>query len=195
MALNYPGPYELRFYYTISGSFDHVMRLNVKLVTDPDPGDGFDTMTADGNGGLDTQLDTWISQLMAVIKPLYGTAATFQYVELWKYTPGTFDAQYISTLDITEAGTSGTPSQAAGQTIFVFRTVEGGVMKMSLMEPAIIPGPSLAFTGMTTPQKNLVTEVLASTSPIQGRDTSAPFAFVKMHPGTNERLFKRKYRV
>lgn len=193
MTINYPGPYELRIYYT-NAPLVHSMRLNVSCSPDPTPGDLFSAINALQRNtnviAMSTLTDNWIT----LIKPLFHTGIVFNYAELWKYTAGTFEAEFISTYDINVQGTSATSPVPAGQQILSFRTIEGGVLKMNFMEASRASGLPVSYPSLTTQEKAVVDAVLAVSNAWKGRDTSFPFAFIRCYPGTNEALFKRRYR-
>lgn len=194
MALNYPGPYEVRIYYTVSSRV-HIQRLNCQMSLEGDPGDAFDQFVPlQRNGSAVTPLDTHVDNWIAVIKMLYNTANSFDYAELWKYAAESFEATYYSTYDIAVSGGTGGAAVVAGQLISTFRTQEGGTLKINLMETNQAVGVGVGYTGLGTNQKAVVDYVLAPENIWLGRDTSYPFAFNKMFPGQNERLFKKIYR-
>jgi len=198
MALNFPGPYEVRLFYTVNhttGLYTHSARYNVVCAVDPNPGDAFSTISVVKRNtdtvALDVAVDTWV----ALLQPLFVAAPTaFLYAELWKYDPLSFEASFVSTYDISLAGTGGGSVNPGGQAIFTFRTQEGGVMKVSLMETAIASGGSLPYVSLNAAQGALVDTLTNGTTPWLARDTSYPFAFVQMHPGVNEALYKKRFR-
>jgi hypothetical protein len=195
MAINYPGPYEVRIFYTVT-SFVHVQKLNVRLETDPTPGDDFSTINAlrrdDAPYALDSEVDDWV----VLMKAIYNTVSTtIDYAELWKYTPGTFDASFVSTYPIAVAGTSGTTTNAAGQYIITFRTTEGGIMKLSFMESIMALAARDTLPLGNAGADAIADAVVAGTSPWLARDTSYPFSCIAAYAGQNEALFKKRYRV
>jgi len=93
------------------------------------------------------------------------------------------------------AGTGGTAQVAAGQYIWVFRTTEGGTMKVSIMEGTPHqPGIKIPYASMSAAAKAISDALTNGTSPWLGRDTSYPFAVTGLFPGQNEALFKRRFR-
>jgi hypothetical protein len=200
MAINYPGPYELRFFYstdvTPGGSRDHVMRLNLNLQSDPTPGAAFSTINAINAASSTNALDDVAGEMEALLAPLYSAAdSTFDRWELWKYETDTFNAQYISALDAVTSPSGGSDANPAGQVIFTFRTSEGGVMKVVLMEPINTPGQSLGYASLASVNTDFIDYFLDSANGwFIGRDTSYPIVFLKFHPGQNEAIFKARYR-
>lgn len=200
MALNFPGPYEIRLYYTVvlsSVALTHSQRLNLRVAGTPTPGTLFSDIDAlrrdDSPFALDGEVDDWV----ALIDGLYhnGAGATsFDYAELWKYEPESFDASFISTYDIAVPGASVTANNAAGQTIMTFRTLEGGVMKLSFMETNIFYAARDTPPYSNTTAEAIRAACVAGTVPWMGRDGSYPFAAIALYPGQNEATFKRRYR-
>lgn len=193
---NFPGPYEVRINYTVNASavvLSHQQRLNVRVDGDPLPGEVFTAIDVlrrdDTTDLLSDKVDEWV----ALLQPAFSNQATFVNAELWKYEALSFEASFVGTYAIGLAGTAGT-AQPAGQAIFTFRTQEGGIMKLSLMESNITPGGTVPYTGMATEQKAIADAIQYGTAFWLARDTSYPFAFIAMHPGRNEVLFKKRFR-
>lgn len=193
MALNYPGPYEVRINYQISG-LQHVMRLNCRIAGDPQPGDpmtGIQVLRRDNsNFTLSNEINDWVN----LLKPYYNTAATdFQSAELWKYEPESFNADFVSTMNLSTGGSSASANVLASQLMFTFRTQLGGIMKISLMENITTPAASV-FPPYVGAALALSNALVNGTSPWMARDGSYPFANIGQHPGQNEKLFKERYR-
>lgn len=205
MAINYPGPFEIRIFQQSSaispgGILPHVTRFNVVLSSDPPQADTFDNYTVIPGGGVAPTLDTVVEDLLGYMAPLFHTSRSFGPVELWKYpVPQSFEAVYWATYEPTVSAGTGGQEQAAEQSIWTFRTEEGGIMKVSLMETIRNPGSRLAYAAMTTQEKALVDFILGRGSetygaPFVARDTSYPISEIALFPGQNEALFKKRFR-
>lgn len=201
MALNYPGPYEVRIKYTVSatgGSIQHVQRLNLNMAEAPTPGLPFEDVRAlrrvdDGtpaSRALDTMVDEWI----ALIQTQFNTSVTFDLAELWAYEPESFEASFVSTYAIGVNGTNGAPISVAGQAILTFRTLEGGVLKINLMEPINAAGAKVGMTSAPAGIQAISDYVVSDVNWILARDTSYPFAPMNFAPGQNEAIFKKRFR-
>jgi len=204
MAINYPGPYELRIKYTPTSLttplLQHIQRLNIALVETAAQGDTFANYDIKDKAGdttiaLSVVVEDWLTKLMAS----YPNTVDVDSVELWKYpTAQSFDAVFWSAYTPTaNVGTSGGAIQAAQQNIYVFRTQEGGIMKLSPMETVQPAGAPEAYASMEAYQTAIVDFILDGdgatyTAPFLGRDTSYPFAFNQMFPGQNEKLWKER---
>lgn len=199
MAINYPGPYELRMYYTCSVSgavLNHVQKMNLDVDGEPDPGTAFADITPVRRIGLTTDLETAVDDWVVLIRAAYpSTAFAISRFELWRIAPDSFDGTFISAYEIGLAGVGAASVFPAGQYIMTFRTLEGGIMRVSFMEHiataiGITDPPPLAQTGMQA-----IADFITSTSNyFLGRDTSYPIALRAGFPGQNEVLFKLRYR-
>lgn len=194
MAANFPGPYELRFVYT-NPPLVHTQRLNIDLTTDPAPGTTFDLLEAVPRVGTGYNLELGVDNWIIVLRNLLHTTVTINYVELWKYEPESFDATFISAYDVGLAGLAAASPVPAGQMIWTFRTLEGGVLRINVMEAARAPGSPVSYPALAATEKALVDFILADDNCFLGRDTSYPFAFMRLNPGQSEALFKRRYRT
>lgn len=203
MALNYPGPFEARIFYTTSvtpgGAIQHVMKLNFTHPVGQTiaPGQSFGTIGVQIRSGIPVTLAAAVDGLVTVLQPLYSqTQATFDFAECWAYEPESFDATFISAYAIGLPGTNTSPNNvhAAGHDIWVFRTQEGGIMKLNLMENAsglALPQTYADLGGVTLA---IADYFLSSNIWTLARDTSYPIALKGRFPGENEALFKRRYR-
>jgi hypothetical protein len=130
-----------------------------------------------------------------VVEDLYSSAdATFDWVELWRYEAGTFNATYISTYAVGSAGTSGSATVPCSESIYTFRTTEGGIFKLVLLDTVGTPNVPAAYADLNAVNLAIVDYFKhATTSPARGRDGGKPFAFLKLFPGQNEALFKQRF--
>lgn len=200
MAVNFPGPYEVRIFYTTNptslGPLTHQMRLNLRIDGTPAPGTPFTSIDAlrrdDSPFPLDGEIDDWVT----AISPLWvnSPANTIDYAELWKYEPESFDASYISTYSIAHTCTGATACTPAGQAMITFRTSGGGVLKINFLECEIGLGVKDALPFSNADADAVADAVVAGTFPWLGRDGTYPFACIALWPGQNEALFKRRFR-
>lgn len=200
MALNFPGPQQLRIYYTVDavglGNLQHVLQLNLDCDPVPTPGDAFVDVSVKRRAAANVDLETLTDSLVVLLQPLLDADdATIDYAELWAFAALSFDATYISSYTIGVAGTGTGQAFAAAQSIYSFRSLEGGVMRVNLMENNTFPGPSIGYASMSAANQAFVDFFAHPTNAaFLARDTSYPIAFTLLHPGTNEALFKRRYR-
>ena len=186
MAINFPGPYQLRIFYScepgLLPQFTHVMQLNVDCDPEPSPGDPFTDFSFIRRVGAPVQADTMVDGFVIAFKAILSLAdQEILYCELWKFDEGTFDSQYISTYAINVAGTNGGDSTAAKLDIWTFRTTEGGILKVYTQEGPDT-GPLVESYNDLDPSEAAFTEQFTddSASFFLGRDTSYPQCTIYM---------------
>lgn len=202
MAINFPGPYDIRIVYlpTIATvqTISHISKLNVALEGTPAQGLTFAEYDfEDINGATTIDLATLVEDYLAVYNALLRTDTDIVSVELWKYptaqsSDSTFWSSYTPTANV---GTAAGASISAGQEIFSFRSQEGGNMKVEVIEGVNASGPPVAYAGLSAAQAALVDFILDGdestySAPFLARDTSYPFNFTFDFPGINEKLWK-----
>lgn len=194
MADNYPGPYQIDIEYVVE-NLTHVQRLNCDVTTTPDPGTDITTLelnTRDaGVVNLETALLAWID----LLAPFYNDTVVFNVATLWRNTPLSLERTFIGSYVIDVNGTSSSPTVKAGQVIFTFRTLEGGVMRINLMEAINSTGKSVSRSSLGSGATPLAEFIESEDNWILGRDTSYPISGIAFHPGQNEYLFKKRYRT
>lgn len=200
MATNFPGPYELRLFYTTSVAavpIQHQARYNIDLVAPPTPGDTFVSMSVKTRDATNPTLqffcNGWANLFRAAISS--GAGNTVDTWELWRYVPLTFDASFISSEPVGLAGTSGSAVIPAQQSIMTYRTALGGIMKQSVLESVSVAAgrdtPPFALAALEA----MRAAVVGGGNPFLGRDGAYPFTAIAHFAGTNEALFKRRFRT
>ena len=199
MTENFPGPYELRLFYTVDvspgGPLTHEARNSLNLETDPDVGDAFADINCVLRGGgtedLETMLDRWVN----VFEDFYDSGdTTIDYCELWKYTPGTYQAQWISTEALNQAGTATTGNRAAAESIITFRTTNGGIFKIAWQDSIAGPSPPVVYADTNQVTKDVIDFYThPTTAPFIARDNGWPAVSLKIFSGQNEHIFKIRY--
>lgn len=200
MTLNYPGPFGLRMFYTTtisSVAIEHMAEYNIDLTdASPDPGTAFSAMDINLRDLTSDPLNTYCDAWTLLIKPLFNNGAgnSIDRYELWKYEDESFDSTFISAYNQGVATTGTTAATVAGQVICTYRTIGGGIMKLNFMETLIAIG-----IRDTPPFANAVLDdvndfILSNANGFLGRDNTFPFAAIAAYPGTNEALFKKRYR-
>lgn len=201
MALNFPGPYVIKFFYTttVSGvALQHIQQFSLDLVAEPLPGDAFSTITpvfpSGSSGGplLDDVVDQWILSAKAMLSS--GGGNTWDRAELWKVAPSSFDMTFLSAYTLAVAGTSGAGAVTGGQSITTMRTTAGGVFKVEFMESVATAG--VTDTGTISPAalETLIFDIESKDYPWMGRDNGYPFVRIAHYPGINEHLWKKRFR-
>lgn len=199
MPINYPGPFQVRFNYTVPtvNVLPHTFALNCNCPTLVGaPGDPFTEWTpVQRNGGAVKTLDTHVDDLVEKFRAAWNNTVTMVNAELWKYQPLSFNADWQSTKGIGLTGTGTTAPIANRQIIMSFRTTQGGHSRFVLMEHGSTPGPTQQLPLGSVALDAIADYFLDGNNPWIGRDNGYPIAFLGMHPGENERLFKKRYRA
>jgi hypothetical protein len=200
-VLNYPGPYQLRLYYTTAPTgltpMTHVAKYNCDFSPAPNPGDTFASMTVKRRGLGVYNFATYMTDWANLLKPMLSSNAnnTIDYAELWKYDVGTFNASFISALGLAVAGTTALAALPAVQNMITFRTLEGGIMKLNILESwsggSDIDTPPFTQAGLEA----IANFVTGTGNAWLGADTSYPFATKALYPGQNEALWRKRYRI
>lgn len=194
MADNFPGPYEVRMFYQVDG-LAHTARYNCFASGSPVP--GTDPATIDlvqQDAGL-VNVMTALSDWVALLRPVYETSSSFDRAELWQYDVGTTNGTFIAAWNIGLAGTTVQPPIYAGQVTMTFRTLEGNIMKVVLLESTAASKAKVPYAVDTIAEWKAIADYVVDPSGWQlGRDTSFPIAYIQRSGGENEALFRRRYR-
>lgn len=194
MTLNFPGPNQVRLFYTCN-THPHVQQLNCEEVSHPGVGyaiGNYDFATrAGGSVQADTAIDAWV----ALIKPMFSSTYTsFTHAEVWEYDPGTNDGHFLTVYSLGVSGTSGSGLITAGQAIMNFITQEGGNMRLDFMESTIAQGNTDPYPFPAGVIQDTANFVIGTSNWIKARDSSFPVAARNWLPGVNEAWTKRVYR-
>lgn len=200
MALNFPGPGEIRIFYDVISNnvtLHHVQKLS--CVVDggaPAVGTPFSSIDLQLRDlsliAADTAVDNWVLDMKALLNSAGGNV--INRAELWYYDEGTFDAIFISSYDVNVAGTSATVVNAGGQAIVTMRTSLGGIFKLSFMETVIPQAATDTGTLANAALESLVSDIEDGLYPWVGRDGGAPIVRIAMYPGQNEAVWRKRFR-
>jgi hypothetical protein len=200
MAINFPGPFEVRFYYTTvvaTVALNHIQRLSCAVAgDDPTVGTPFSSIDVGRRTGGPIGLDVAVDAYIALVTPFYssGAGATWVRAELWQYPPESYDAGFISTYTIGEVGEAVSGPVAGSQSIVTMRTTNGGIFKYSFMESIIPPGVTDPGPIINEDLEALIADTEAGNQPWIGRDNGFPLARLSHFPGQNEALWKKRFR-
>jgi hypothetical protein len=109
------------------------MRLGVMPNVEPTVGMDFADIVIVNNEESLKDLDIFVDDIVNVMKPLYGASDDISRAELWKNDEDSDSASYVSTFDISVAGT-GAAGILSQQCIFTYRSNGGHIAKIYLME-------------------------------------------------------------
>lgn len=193
MASNFPGPYEVEIHYT-SNSNQHVQRVNCDVLSTPAPGAAPSTIDLKVRGGGSVQLDTAVDDWVALLADNFEVPSSFDNFTFWKIDPGTFDKTFITTAALSQVGTGGGATTPEHQVALTFRTIEGGSMRIVMLESQTTTNERKAYIDSSVPIQAIMDFVVSTSDWILARDTSYPIASLNSVGGQNEALFKKAYR-
>lgn len=193
MAINYPGPFELRLNYVTGEPVQinrHQLRLSFQVPGGVLPGAAFNTIfPQQKDGGTLVNLANHLNSLMAVVDDQFAAPTDFVDAEVWEYAPGTFDSVFRTAQAVALPGTSGSGVVSMSQSIWTFRSAGGGIAKVDLRGTVHVAGAriSIPTTGVV---QALVTYMIGNSSIWWARDNSYLLAGLSFLPGQNEDAFK-----
>ena len=197
MAINYPGPYEVVYKILVSG-LEHEARYNCVATPAPTAGTAFASINLQTRSGTPANAQTCVEGLWNQMRPHFHTSVTCSAIELWHYpVAGSFARDFISaTTPSLPAGLSSGAVILANQDTLSFRSANGGIMKVEMMESSfqthavttLVPNSS----GNTI--QKIAAYVLSSAGWLLARDDGFPFSAYRHTSGQNEALYRRRYR-
>jgi len=196
MPINFPGPYQLKIFYT-NTSMPHVQQINCNIVENlPEVGTPFGELhLVPRLGGAGPLLSVATLAWVDLLKVRFASTTNFTHAELWKFAAESFVGTYVSAMSIGVAGTSVGAQKDASQDIFTFITEEGNLAQIQLMESVSVVSPARDPYPFQAQSLNDIAEYVAdSTTWFLGRDTSFIRVPRNYLPGINEALFKKRYR-
>lgn len=196
---NFDGIWEIRVFYTATPAgllvLDHVMTFDVAVFGDPAPGTPMDGMDVTRRDSSAIDLQSYLTtEFMPLIYAVYPAVSDFSRAELWKIPEATFDAQFITSLELAENGVNAAASVSMQQTTFTFRSQSGGVARIQLMESSF-GGLTKQSPPFSSAQGNaLSNHIISSDSCIVARDNSYLISRIHQCDGQNERIFRKRNR-
>jgi hypothetical protein len=182
----YPGFVKLKYQ---SNGHDHQMILPVKPFQD-----------FTGNWTLEEKgvpageaFENAMEDLSTALKPLFPTSATILFAELWTMDSPTADPQYRTTRELNDAGTGSGAAVANSQAVITFRTTNGGIARIYIMEgrnAVNVEAYPPTFTGLTD-FVAFSAYATGSGSPIYGRDGGELLTPIRALSKTNDALRKK----
>lgn len=194
---NYPGPWEMRIFYTcVAGgnTYSHVSRHNLDVDTPPDAGSDLEDYDLISRQGLFYNGLSWANGLVGQMVAQLNENSSVDRVELWKYETGTYNAAFQTVQALNAAGTSVSDAVELSQTIWSFRTQNGGHAYFEILDSIHVPGIKQAREATAAGTQAVFDVITNLNSPMIGRDGGYCFAPLWWLPGTSEHSFKKKYR-
>lgn len=193
MAANFPGPFTLDFTYTVDG-LQHRMSTNLGMSITADIGDPFTAWTIANRSMVAITLKVYSDTLIGLLRVFHNTAVTFDTATLFSVIPLTFDKVWQSEETIGLLGTQVSAFSLAKQRIITYRTLEGGVSKIVLMESVNILDNQRGPAAYTPEEIALSAFILDLDSAMLGRDTSFLIADIRASDGQNEKTWRQRNR-
>jgi len=195
---SFDGPYEARIFYSVPGSgsiiLEHRMTFDLAVQGTPAPGTAPAEVILVNRDGSNTPFSTFIDAFLLAFKVKFNTAVTFSRAELWRAAEGSAIFTYITTYSFSVAGTSANPTNIAHQLTYTFRSTNGGIMRIQLMESVETSNASVSYAAAPAGDKTLMNYIVSSTNAIKARDNGNPYASNRMSGGQNEKLFRKRFR-
>lgn len=195
---NLPGPYEIELNLTgwTSPARNHKVRINVAAVGSPPVGSLPTAVTIQKAGGGTATLAVVANQFWEFLRPFWGTAITCSGYTLWRYVTGTFAKTFISTGTMTNPAANGGTGTTAHEIVETFRSANGGVMKVVLLETNVGGSAKLALVpnASGTNYQKLASYIMSTDNVALARDDAYPLSPMFLSAGENERLFRLIYR-
>jgi hypothetical protein len=198
---NFPGPYEIELilnFPSLAPIRNHAIRVNCAIVGTPPPGTLFSGITVQKAGGGTGTAQAVVDQLWSFVRLAYHTSVTLTGVTIWKYVIGTYGKDFVSAgiAAGTLTGASATAPVVAQQQTLSFRSANGSVMKMVLLEPSptgdstttLIPNVSGAH------HQRIAAYILSADNVALARDDAYPIAALRSSLGQNERIWRKVHR-
>lgn len=199
MVVNFDGVWETRIFYnsgtSATNQLPHVCKFDVNVDGTPDAG----THPASIDLLLPTlatvDFETYVgTTFVDLMRACFDTFTDFIRAELWKIPEGTFDATFITALELGVIGTLGATNQLSQQTTFTFRSLGGGTGRIQLMESGF-GGSAKQSPPYASAQANALTNhVISDTCPILARDNTRFIARIHQSDGQNEILWRKRNR-
>lgn len=197
MAINYPGPYEIEYNVLVS-SIPHLIRVNCVATPAPTPGSALNTITLQTRSGTPANAQTCVDGLWNLIRAAYNTGVTCQGVTLWRYpVAGSFVKTFVSAGAVTTpAGAAPGATTLAHQATLSFRTANGGIMKLTLLETAFtaLTRQVLVANAAGATEQKIAAYLISGSGWAIARDDSFPITPLYGVFGQNEAIFKARYR-
>lgn len=194
MAVNLPGPYFIEITYETSG-LNHKMGFSCQVSGTPVVGTSSDLIDILQRDATTVTLTNAVNDFVDLLKPMFQTVTTFIDFTLWQYVTGTLERNFVSTGALGVAGTSAGSAQTAHQATSTFRTQNGGILKLVMLESIFSDNDVVALSSVSNTALLAISAFIVSTdSWLYARDNSYPIAPLNFSGGQNEALFRKRYR-
>lgn len=193
MAINLPGPYEVVYKY-VTGGLTHEAKFNVVALGNPALGTPESSINFQTRSGVGAPMADCISDFWAFYRMLLPVATVSAGAELWRYVAGTFQKDFV-TAHIGSLAAGNAPAYViARQDVFSFRTANGGIMKVNVMETSntsdqVIP---LVANALGNDAQKMAAYIVSSAGWMIARDDAFPIQPLNWSNGQNEALYRKR---
>lgn len=189
MAINSLSPAFVKLYTVVAGH-QHVMTIPTKFSGTPVPGEAPNLLAHNASSvGFASALDNLSTYAKVFLASADGA---IDYAEAWSQPNPTDDPVWIYTYQISDDGTSVGATVVANQSVWTFRSANGGVFRLYLMETALAVNIALPYTQFESDKKALADYITSALSWIYARDNGAPVVCLGYKSKFND-VLRRKY--
>ena len=185
-----PGPYTLEIDYVFSG-LSHSLSVNCDTIGDAAPGTPADDVSMRGKNSTDVSLDEFANDFWAVIRPFFQGLTLASTYTLWKRNIHNSEKQFISAGGLTSPN-GGNPgaNTASSQAIWTWRSNNGGILKINLLEGVFVSAPTVPLlSDGTAGVSALNTYMQSDTCCVMALDRGFAVAAGNSNYGQNEKIF------
>jgi hypothetical protein len=186
MARNSLYPGFVKVYYQSAGH-PHVMTLPCK------PFLGIDGRwwLEQKQGGAGDSFENLVTPFVTALKPSLHTASSILSAELYSMATPTSEPQWRESVSINTAGTNATAATPYAQQTITFRSANGGIFRLVIMEGGGITVNGEAFPPFAGNTGTIATYLMGNSSWICARDGGWLIAGVRSLTKTNDALRKK----
>lgn len=199
MTLNYPAPYEVKITYTTTPTgfvtIPHVMSFNLPAATSlAGVGDPFGEWQFPTRSFADADLETITLAVIAALDNFYPASAKYVKAELFHYASGSFESEWMSVMELDQAGAGAGTSTPGHQITITARTNQGGIARWQLMESNATSRTKLAFPSGNASLDAIKNLMINPNMPFVGQDGGYLVAGNYASLTYNEKLEKKRWR-
>jgi len=190
----YPGPGLVELDYSVDG-LSHVMTFSVIPDGTPVIGDPADEILIFEKDGQSSLLSVRLDALRQLLDGIFDTAvSSFNTWNFYMVTPSSFERTLITSYSTGTPTFSASPYNPAYSEIYTFRTLNGGIGKVTLLETIHTSKLQLSPSQILTAQDAIAIWFTDNNTPAVGRDNGYFHQLLRVSGGENEHVFKRRYR-
>lgn len=165
----------------------HFEIIPINFASPPTPGVLPDLLTSSGaTKGFDVFMGEWYN----AISDSYAPDTLFGIAEIYKVDATTGIRTFLYALDSDSPGTSSDPQQALVMATWSFKTIGGGILKVTAMEGVYAENARNVGRVPPGPRQTVIDYIVSGDNCFYGRDNSYPLAFKTFTSKINDKLRK-----